>query len=80
MFCKHVFVHLVCASYQQGQRGIGSTKIRVTEGCEFLCGCWELELRSSGGMVGALNLLANSPAPSLGFNHAMLMLLYLGVV
>lgn len=56
MFCKHVFVHLVCASYQQGQRGIGSTKIRVTEGCEFLCGCWELELRSSGGMVGALNL------------------------
>lgn len=35
-------------------RALDPLKVGVTVGCEPLCGCWDLNLQSSGRAAGAL--------------------------
>lgn len=40
MHCVHVWCLL------KSEEGVGSLEIGITDGCELLCGCWELNLGS----------------------------------
>lgn len=41
-FCMYRCTPLVCLAPLEAKRGIGSLESRITDFCELLCGCWEL--------------------------------------
>ena len=43
VFCLHVYMCTMCVPGAcRSQKSTGSPNIRVMNGCETLCGCWEL--------------------------------------
>ena len=55
------YVPVLC--HWRPEEGIGSPGIGVTDGCELPCGCWELNLRSSGLATCVLHHCDISPVP-----------------
>lgn len=62
--CLYVY-HRSVWCQQRSEGGIKFTATGFMNGCQSLCGCWELNLGSLKEQLGALNHLAISPTPHL---------------